>query len=182
MFVSTANPEKESPLVTVNAILSILAADYLLINYLVMSLTTVGRFLLCGFHFADLWVPFCRKHNIDLRNPESYFSLQRDPCKNKVRSDFVKERRKAQYEYQEFKIWINGLPDSIRKRADHYNNREAIKATKLSREAANDEPMEHLKISKATWMADGTQWPGTWTTSAPEHSRGDHSSIIQVIN
>ncbi|MCI07335.1 cellulose synthase-like protein D3, partial [Trifolium medium] len=85
-------------------------------------------------------------------------------------------------EYEEFKVRINGLPDSIRRRADAYNAREEIKAMKQWREAGNDvELMESLKISKATWMADGTHWPGTWTTPAPEHSRGDHSSIIQVM-
>jgi len=35
---------------------------------------------------------------------------------------------------------------------------------------------------KATWMSDGSQWPGTWLTSAPDHSRGDHAGIIQVID
>ncbi|BBH02805.1 cellulose synthase-like D3 [Prunus dulcis] len=30
-------------------------------------------------------------------------------------------------------------------------------------------------------MADGTHWPGTWTVSVPEHSRGDHASIMQVM-
>jgi cellulose synthase-like protein len=40
--------------------------------------------------------------------------------------------------------------------------------------------VEPVKIPKATWMADGTHWPGTWIQSSSEHSRGDHAGIIQV--
>ncbi|KAJ1431081.1 Zinc finger, RING/FYVE/PHD-type [Sesbania bispinosa] len=186
MFVSTADPEKEPPLVTANTILSILAADYP-VEKLSCYVSDDGGALLTfeamaeAASFANLWVPFCRKHDIEPRNPESYFSLKRDPYKNKVRSDFVRDRRRVKREYDEFKVRINGLPDSIRRRSDAYNAREEIKAMKLRRENGNDEPVENLKIPKATWMADGTHWPGTWTTPAPEHSRGDHASIIQVM-
>lgn len=186
MFVSTADPEKEPPLVTANTILSILAADYP-VEKLSCYVSDDGGSLLTfeamaeASSFANLWVPFCRKHDIEPRNPESYFSLKRDPYKNKVRSDFVRDRRRVKREYDEFKVRINGLPDSIRRRSEAYNAREEIKAMKKWRENGNDEPMGNLKIPKATWMADGTHWPGTWTTSAPEHSRGDHSSIIQVM-
>jgi hypothetical protein len=48
------------------------------------------------------------------------------------------------------------------------------------KEKGDDEPVDKLKIPKATWMADGTHWPGTWTVPAPENTRGDHASIIQV--
>jgi cellulose synthase-like protein len=89
VFVSTADPEKEPPLIVANCILSVLAMDYpaekltcylsddagSLITYEAMAETA---------NFATLWVPFCRKHNIELRNPESYFNLKRDPYKDKV--------------------------------------------------------------------------------------------------
>ncbi|KAK7252515.1 hypothetical protein RIF29_36509 [Crotalaria pallida] len=186
IFVSTADPEKEPPLVTANTILSILAVDYP-VEKLSCYVSDDGGALLTfeamaeAASFANLWVPFCRKHDIEPRNPESYFSLKKDPFKNKVRSDFVRDRRRVKREYDEFKVRVNALPDSIRRRSDAYNAREEIKAMKLWRENGNDEPMENLKIPKATWMTDGTHWPGTWTASAPEHSRGDHASIIQVM-
>lgn len=50
---------------------------------------------------------------------------------------------------------------------------------KHMRESAT-EPLERIKIQKATWMADGTHWPGTWASPAPEHSKGDHAGILQV--
>lgn len=40
---------------------------------------------------------------------------------------------------------------------------------------------DEIKISKATWMFDGSYWPGTWEVSGEDdHSRGDHVGIIQV--
>ncbi|CAA2992695.1 cellulose synthase D3 [Olea europaea subsp. europaea] len=186
IFVSTADPEKEPPLVTANTILSILAADYP-VDKLSCYVSDDGGALLTfeamaeAASFANLWVPFCRKHDIEPRNPETYFSLKKDPFKNKVRQDFVKDRRRVKREYDEFKVRINSLPDSIRRRSDAYNAREEIKAMKLQRQTAGDEPMEPVKVSKATWMADGTHWPGTWVVTSSEHSKGDHAGIIQVM-
>nr|GFD17719.1 cellulose synthase-like protein D3 [Tanacetum cinerariifolium] len=73
--------------------------------------------------------------------------------------DFVKDRRRVKREYDEFKVRINGLPDSIRRRSDAYNAREEIKAMKLQKETAGDELLQPVKIPKATWMADATHWP-----------------------
>lgn len=186
IFVSTADPEKEPPLVTANTILSILAADYP-VEKLSCYVSDDGGALLTfeamaeAASFANLWVPFCRKHQIEPRNPESYFNLKRDPYKDKVRPDFVRDRRKVKREYDEFKVRVNALSDSIRRRSDAYNSQEEIRAMKKRRENIdNDEPIETVKVTKATWMADGTHWPGTWTIPSSEHSRGDHASIIQV--
>lgn len=188
IFVSTADPEKEPPLVTANTILSILAADYP-VHKLSCYVSDDGGALLTfeamaeAASFAGLWVPFCRKHDIEPRNPESYFNLKKDPYKNKVRPDFVRDRRRVKREYDEYKVRVNALSDSIRRRSDAYNTRDEVKALKRWRENTKDdefEPMESLKIPKATWMADGTHWPGTWAVPSRDHSRGDHASIIQV--
>ncbi|KAJ6695797.1 CELLULOSE SYNTHASE-LIKE PROTEIN [Salix koriyanagi] len=186
IFVSTADPEKEPPLVTANTVLSVLAADYP-VEKLSYYVSDDGGALLTfeamaeAASFASLWVPFCRKHEIEPRNPESYFNLRRDPYKNKIRPEFVRDRRRVKREYEEFKVRINGLSDSNRRRSDAYNTQEELKAMKRWKEKVDDEPMERLKIPKATWMADGTHWPGTWTVPAPEHTRGDHASILQVM-
>ncbi|KAG0502522.1 hypothetical protein HPP92_002594 [Vanilla planifolia] len=175
-FVSTADPEKEPPLVTANTILSILAVDYP-VEKISCYISDDGGALLTfeamaeAASFANLWVPFCRKHDIEPRNPDTYFNR---------RSDFVKDRRKVKREYDEFKVRINGLPDSIRRRSDAFNAREEVKMMKHKRETGGD-PLEPIKVQKATWMADGTHWPGTWAASAPDHSRGDHAGILQVM-
>jgi hypothetical protein len=186
VFVSSADPEKEPPLTTGNTILSILAADYPL-EKLSCYLSDDGGALLTfealaeTASFSRIWVPFCRKHNIEPRNPETYFMLKRDPTRNKLRQDFVKDRRRVKREYDEFKVRINGLPDAIRRRSDAYNAHEELRAKRVQIESGGD-PLEPLMIPKATWMADGTHWPGTWSQSGKEHGRGDHAGIIQVQN
>ncbi|BFG42522.1 hypothetical protein CerSpe_287950 [Prunus speciosa] len=185
LFVSTADPEKEPPLVTANTILSILSIDYP-VEKVACYISDDGGALLNfeamaeAASFADLWVPFCKKHNIEPRNPESYFSLKVDPTKNKSRPDFVKDRRKIKREYDEFKVRINGLPDSIRRRSDAFHAREEMKQLKNMRESGGD-PLEQVKVPKATWMADGTHWPGSWAVPSHDHAKGDHSGILQVM-
>lgn len=184
VFVSTADPEKEPPLVTANTVLSILAVDYP-VEKLACYLSDDGgspltfEALAETASFARIWVPFCRKHNIEPRNPEAYFNQTRDFLKNKVRQDFVRERRKVKREYDEFKVRINGLPDSIRRRSDAYNAHEELRAKKKQMEMGSN-LSEPLKVPKATWMSDGAHWPGTWSSAESDHSRGDHAGIIQV--
>lgn len=184
VFVSSADPEKEPPLITANTILSILAADYP-VEKLACYLSDDGGALLSfeslaeAASFARAWVPFCRKHAIEPRNPETYFLIRGDPTKGKVRTDFVKDRRRVKREYDELKVRINGLTDSIRRRSDAYNAHEEIRAKRHQIESGAD-PSIPLNVPKATWMADGTHWPGTWVISGKEHSKGDHAGIIQV--
>ncbi|GJY59497.1 gypsy type transposase [Tanacetum coccineum] len=123
-----------------------------------------------------LWVPFCRKHNIEPRNPDSYFTQKTDPTKNKKNPDFVKDHRWMKREYDEFKVRINGLPDVIKKRCEKYNNREEMKEKNKSDSSASSESGQ---VPKATWMADGTHWPGTWLNPSADHKKGDHAGIIQ---
>ncbi|GAB4851907.1 Cellulose synthase-like protein D1 [Ancistrocladus abbreviatus] len=202
-FVSTADPEKEPPLVTANTILSIMAVDYP-VEKLACYISDDGASVLTfeamaeAINFAEVWVPFCRKHNIEPRNPDSYFNQKTDPTKNKKKEDFVKDRRWIKREYDEFKVKINGLPDAIRKRCEMYNSNEEMKEKELARQrsGSNDSSTsasvtggaitgDHHqagKTSKATWMADGTHWPGTWFQPCPDHSKGDHAGILQVMS
>ncbi|KAF0893831.1 hypothetical protein E2562_029714 [Oryza meyeriana var. granulata] len=81
MFVTTADPVLEPPLVTVNTVLSLLAVDY----------PDAGEKLACyvsddgcspvtfyalreAARFARVWVPFCRRHGVAVRAPFRYFS------------------------------------------------------------------------------------------------------------
>ena len=186
VFVSTADPEKEPPLVTANTILSILAADYP-VQKLSCYISDDGGALLTfeamarAAKFAKMWVPFCRKHDNCPRNPESYFNMKRETCKTKLRQDFVREHRHMKREYDEFKIQINALPYIIQRRSDVCNSEEESSCIRHYKESE----MESLALSeKVTWMvvdeAILSPWPGTSVVSAPEHSRGDHASIIQV--
>ncbi|WZZ55087.1 hypothetical protein YC2023_055194 [Brassica napus] len=188
VFVSTADPDKEPPLVTANTLLSILAVDYP-IEKLSAYISDDGGAILTfeamaeAVRFAEYWVPFCRKHDIEPRNPDSYFSLKKDPTKNKKKHDFVKDRRWVKREYDEFKVRINGLPDQIKKRAEQFNMREELKERRIAKEKNGGVlPPDGVEVVKATWMADGTHWPGTWFEPKPDHSKGDHAGILQIMS
>lgn len=191
VFVSTADAEKEPPLVTANTVLSILAADYPVEKSAVYlsddggSLLTFEALALAA-NFARIWVPFCRKHGIEPRNPEAYFTQKGDKLRNKTRVDFVRERRRVKREYDELKVMINSLPESIRRRSDAYNAHEEIRAKMKKMESVGGGEEEILPAppvapQKATWMSDGSHWPGAWSSPAKDHSRGDHCSVIQVM-
>ncbi|KAJ8465331.1 hypothetical protein OPV22_027883 [Ensete ventricosum] len=191
VFISTADPEKEPPLVTGNTILSILATEYP-VEKLFVYISDDGAAVLTfeamseAAAFARVWVPFCRKHNIEPRNPDSYFSTKGDPTRNKKCPDFVKDRRWIKREYDEFKVRINGLPDAIRRRSAALNAREEMRERKQARERSGGDSnaskaSEAKPAVKATWMADATHWPGTWAVPSPDHSKGDHAGIIQVM-
>jgi hypothetical protein len=83
VFINTVDPVDEPVLCTVNSVLSILATDYpadkhatylsddggSLVHYEALQETA---------RFAALWTPFCRKHRVEPRAPESYFSAKAD--------------------------------------------------------------------------------------------------------
>jgi hypothetical protein len=60
---------------------------------------------------------------------------------------------------------LAALDGTIRERSDVYN---ALKATEGD--------------AKATWMANGTEWPGTWVEPAENHVKGHHAGVVQVQN
>ncbi|CAO2838849.1 unnamed protein product [Amaranthus hypochondriacus] len=188
IFVSTADPDKEPPLVTANTILSILAVEYP-VEKVSCYISDDGAAMLTfeamaeAINFAELWVPFCRKHKIEPRNPDTYFNLKKDPTKDKKKPDFVKDRRWIKREYDEFKVRINGLPDVIQKRCKMYNSKESQKNANKSIDGKDqNDGDEQVEVENATWMADGTHWPGTWYQKAPDHAKGDHAGILQIMS
>ncbi|KAF5820170.1 putative 1,4-beta-D-xylan synthase [Helianthus annuus] len=188
IFISTADPDKEPPLVTANTILSILAVEYPIEKISIYISDDGGAILTFeamaeAVSFGNLWVPFCRKHNIEPRNPDSYFTQKTDPTKNKKRPDFVKDHRWIKREYDEFKVRINALPDVIKKRCEKHDRKENTKDKNLSRQKSDSSASaETVQNSKATWMADGTHWPGTWLNPVADHKKGDHAGIIQLMS
>ncbi|OMP03190.1 Cellulose synthase [Corchorus olitorius] len=143
VFVSTVDPLKEPPIITANTVLSILSVDYP-VDKVSCYVSDDGASMLLfdtlseTAEFARRWVPFCKKHNVEPRAPEFYFSEKIDYLKDKVHPSFVKERRAMKREYEEFKVRINAL---------------VAKAQKKPEEG---------------WvMQDGTPWPGNNTRDHP---------------
>ncbi|OEL23112.1 Mixed-linked glucan synthase 2 [Dichanthelium oligosanthes] len=169
VFVTTVDPVDEPILYTVNSILSILATDYPVEKhacYLSDDGGTLVHYeaMVEVANFAKLWVPFCRKHSIEPRAPESYFGLKRQPYMGSMQEEFMSDHRRVRREYEEFKVRIDSLFNTI------YQRSEAYKRNNTKEDGV-----------KATWMADGTQWPGTWIEQAENHRKGQHAGIVKVI-
>ena len=79
LFVTTADPVLEPPIITVNTVLSLLALDYPA-NKLACYVSDDGCSPLVFYalveasKFAEFWVPFCKKYNVQVRAPFRYFS------------------------------------------------------------------------------------------------------------
>jgi hypothetical protein len=79
VFVTTADPIMEPPIITVNTVLSILAVDYP-VDKLACYVSDDGcspitfYSLMEASKFAKLWVPFCKKYGVEVRAPFKYFS------------------------------------------------------------------------------------------------------------
>ncbi|KAL0873448.1 hypothetical protein Bca101_023153 [Brassica carinata] len=79
VFICTANPYKEPPMMVVNTALSVMAYDYPSDKISVYvsddggsSLTLFA--LMEAAKFSEHWLPFCKKNNVQDRSPEVYFS------------------------------------------------------------------------------------------------------------
>ncbi|KAL7250225.1 hypothetical protein ACSBR1_012257 [Camellia fascicularis] len=80
MFVTTAGPVLEPPILTVNTVLSLLAVDCpsdKLACYVSNDGASPLTFysLVEASKFAKIWVPFC-KYNIQIRAPFRYFTIE----------------------------------------------------------------------------------------------------------
>ncbi|CAL5207064.1 unnamed protein product [Lathyrus oleraceus] len=143
VFVTTADPLKEPPIITANTVLSILSVDYPVDKVSCYVSDDSASMLLFDTlsqtsQFARIWIPFCKKYNIEPRAPESYFSQKVDYLKDKVHPTFVKDRRAMKREYEEFKVRINVLV------------------------------AESQKKPEEGWvLQDGTPWPGNNTDNHP---------------
>ncbi|XP_050147457.1 cellulose synthase A catalytic subunit 4 [UDP-forming]-like [Malus sylvestris] len=142
VYVTTVDPVKEPPIITANTVLSILAVDYP-VDKICCYVSDDGAMLLFDAlsetaEFARRWVPFCKKHNIEPRAPEFYFSQKIDYLKDKVHPNFVKERRAMKREYEEFQVRIDALISKAQK-----------------------------KPEKGWVMQEGTPWPGNNSRDHP---------------
>lgn len=79
VFVCTADPTLEPPSIVINTVLSVMSFSYppeKLSVYLSddggSELTYYA--LLEASKFAKIWIPFCRKYNVEPRSPARYFS------------------------------------------------------------------------------------------------------------
>ncbi|KAJ0976878.1 hypothetical protein J5N97_012352 [Dioscorea zingiberensis] len=102
VFVTTADPKLEPPIITVNTVLSLLAVEYpveKLACYVSDDGASPATFysLVQASNFAKLWVPFCKKYNVRVRAPSVYFSTESSSSSS---PDFTKDWKHAKDEYE----------------------------------------------------------------------------------
>jgi len=96
MFVTTADPVLEPPIITVNTVLSLLALDYPP-HKLACYVSDDGCSPLTFYalqeasKFAKFWVPFCKKHNVQVRTPFRYFSAKPEVSTASNTPEFIHE-------------------------------------------------------------------------------------------
>ena len=93
MFVTTADPVREPPILVVNTVLSLLAVNYPA-NKLACYVSDDGCSPLTYFSlkeasmFAKIWVLFCKKYSVRVRAPFRYFL---NPIDAKDDSEFSRD-------------------------------------------------------------------------------------------
>ncbi|XP_012491134.2 cellulose synthase-like protein H1 [Gossypium raimondii] len=118
MFVTTADPVREPPIMTVNTVLSLLAVDYpadKLACYVSDDGCSALTFysLVESSKFAKLWVRFCKKYKVQVRAPFRYFL--EDPISTSAPNlEFKEEWEKIKAEYEH--LWLK-IKEASRKSA-----------------------------------------------------------------
>ncbi|KAG6618240.1 hypothetical protein I3842_Q117700 [Carya illinoinensis] len=112
MFVTTADPLLEPPIITVNTVLSLLAVDYPA-HKLACYVSDDGCSPLTYYslveasNFAQLWVPFCKKYDIQVRAPFRYFSNDHVITLSDGTKEFQHEWKRMKDEYEQLCHKIN---------------------------------------------------------------------------
>ncbi|XP_018848465.2 cellulose synthase-like protein H1 [Juglans regia] len=106
IFVTTADPVLEPPIINVNTVLSLLAVDYPA-HKLACYVSDDGCSPLTYYSlveaskFAQLWVPFCKKYDIQVRAPFKYFFNDPVITLSDSTKEFQHERKRMKEEYEE---------------------------------------------------------------------------------
>ncbi|XVE93660.1 hypothetical protein REPUB_Repub01dG0213100 [Reevesia pubescens] len=149
MFVTTADPVLEPPLVTINTVLSLLAVDYpaeKLSCYVSDDGCSPLNFysLVEASKFAKHWVPFCKKYNVQVRAPFHYFSHKSSLPPAGDLSDFKLEWENMKDEFEQLCRKIEDAAQNLMMHGvgHHYAEYRAFQ---------NIERNNHPSIVKVIW-------------------------------
>ncbi|WOL15519.1 cellulose synthase-like protein H1 [Canna indica] len=146
LFVTTADPELEPPIITVNTVLSLLAVDYP-VGKLACYVSDDGGSpvtfysLLQSVKFAKLWVPFCKKYNVRVRAPSVYFSTHPAESTDTASSHFIQQWTHLKNEYEELQRRIESANED---QIPHHMSHEL-------KDFLNIERRNHPSIVKVIW-------------------------------
>ncbi|XP_047307339.1 cellulose synthase-like protein H1 [Impatiens glandulifera] len=152
IFVTTADPDLEPPILTMNTVLSLLSVDYpadKLACYLSDDSCSplVYYSLTLTMEFAKLWVPFCKKYDVEIRAPFRYFLSDESSVIN-LSPEFREEWKMIKKEYDNLCWKINYAaknPTKLFKDVDEYAD------------FSNIERRDHPSIVKVIWENKGME-------------------------
>ncbi|XP_021902179.1 cellulose synthase-like protein E6 isoform X2 [Carica papaya] len=119
VFVCTADPTIEPPVMVMNTVLSIMAYDYPAEKLSVYLSDDGGSYLtfyalLEASRFAKHWLPFCRKFGVEPRSPEAYFQTAIGPVEDNEWCS-IKRLYEEMKERIETATKLGRIPEEIRK-------------------------------------------------------------------
>ncbi|KAJ4758031.1 hypothetical protein LUZ62_068406 [Rhynchospora pubera] len=112
IFVCTADPKIEPPIMVINTVLSVMAYEYPTEKLSVYLSDDGGSditfyALLEASRFAKAWIPFCKKYKIEPRSPGAYFKEA-----SSVPDDGLREWLDIKRLYEEMENNINSVANS----------------------------------------------------------------------
>ncbi|KFK31146.1 hypothetical protein AALP_AA6G074700 [Arabis alpina] len=147
MFVTTADPVQEPPIIVVNTVLSLLAVNYPA-NKLACYVSDDGCSPLTYFSlkeaskFAKIWVPFCKKYDVKVRAPFRYFL---NPLAEIEDFEFAKDWEITKREYEKL----------CQKVEDTTGDCQWWNADDDFKDFSNSKPNDHPTIVKVIWENKG---------------------------
>ncbi|PRQ52741.1 putative cellulose synthase (UDP-forming) [Rosa chinensis] len=120
LFVTTADPELEPPIITVNTVLSLLAVEYptdKLACYVSDDGCSPITFysLVEASKFAKIWVPFCKKYNVQVRAPFRYFTNNSKLSGNNNNNSSMEFKHEWKMVKDEYEQLSSKIEDVVRK-------------------------------------------------------------------
>ncbi|KAL5718910.1 hypothetical protein ACHQM5_011764 [Ranunculus cassubicifolius] len=132
IFVCTADPVMEPPMMVINTVLSVMAYNYPTEKLSVYLSDDGGSeltfyALLEASHFSKHWLPFCKKFDIEPRSPAAYFSLESAVSHVDVKDVSAIKRM---YEEMEDRIEnaakLDRIPDEIRSKHNGFSEWNSV--------------------------------------------------------
>lgn len=164
VFITTAEPWKEPPIVTANTILSVLAVDYPIdkvtcyVSDDSASPITFSMMLEVS-RFALKWVPFCKRFSVEPRAPAAFFSFHTEEASaSEESSDFNSQWKALKQEYETLKSRVNCLAKSPE---------QALKFAREHTSWPTDNPRDHPPIIEVIIPESNTAIEGCESPSLP---------------
>ncbi|XP_057955970.1 cellulose synthase-like protein B4 isoform X2 [Malania oleifera] len=181
MFVTTADPILEPPIITVNTVLSLMAVDYPA-NKLACYVSDDGGSALTFYalmeasKFAKLWVPFCKRYGVLVRAPFRYF-LGSEPIWSATSLQFKQEWTMMKDEYEKL---IEKIENAVKKPM-LYDSLDEFDVF------SNVDPRNHPTIIKVMWenrdgLSGGYGLPHLVYVSREKHPKHPHHYKAGAMN